>query len=71
MSHLGDKLVGEKANIINVNIEDYNLEANKYDIVLAFNLLEHLKEPQSSLNNIYESLHENGYLIGSVPNNSV
>ena len=41
----------------------------KYDIILAFDLLEHLKEPKKSMLKIKKALNKDGIFIFSVPNN--
>jgi 2-polyprenyl-3-methyl-5-hydroxy-6-metoxy-1,4-benzoquinol methylase len=51
------------------NIESLPLPENHFDVVLAFNILEHLTTPQKSIQNIYQTLKPGGVLMGSVPNN--
>ncbi len=60
--------VGEN-KIINGDITKIELEANKYDVVLALNILEHLDNPEQTLKKLSKSLRKGGILIGSVPNN--
>jgi 2-polyprenyl-3-methyl-5-hydroxy-6-metoxy-1,4-benzoquinol methylase len=57
----------------NKNLKVMNLEkkriTGKYDIILAFDVLEHLKEPEKSIIKIKNSLKKDGVFIFSVPNN--
>lgn len=41
----------------------------KYDIILAFDLLEHLKDPKKAILKIRKALNKDGIFILSVPNN--
>lgn len=41
----------------------------KYDIILAFDVLEHLQNPNKAIFKIKKSLKKNGIFIFSVPNN--
>ena len=41
----------------------------KYDIILAFDVLEHLKDPEKEILKVKKSLKKNGVFIFSVPNN--
>lgn len=61
------KLFGDKVNI--GNVETINLQPNYYDVIVAFNLLEHLKNPKKVIEKLYSALKKDGILIGSVPNN--
>jgi SAM-dependent methyltransferase len=51
------------------NIETALLPRNAYDVVAAYNILEHLADPPAVLDKIYASLCAGGVLAGSVPNN--
>jgi SAM-dependent methyltransferase len=46
------------------------LPAGQYDLIAAFNVLEHLSYPAQAIANLYQGLKAGGVLIGSVPNNS-
>ena len=59
---------GHKARTIDISTT--KLPANSYDIISVFNILEHLENPQYSVENTYEALKKEGVLIGSVPSNS-
>ena len=52
------------------NIERYELPKNKYDIVAAFNVLEHLSNPERVIKKIHNALKNEGLFIGSVPHNA-
>ncbi len=52
------------------NIEEEQLPLAYYNVIVAFNVLEHLKQPGRTVDNIYASLKEGGVFFGSVPNNS-
>jgi 2-polyprenyl-3-methyl-5-hydroxy-6-metoxy-1,4-benzoquinol methylase len=51
------------------NIELHPLQENHFEVILAFNILEHLTAPQESISKIYRALKPGGILMGSVPNN--
>ena len=52
------------------DVEQEELDADSYDVIAAFNVLEHLKEPGAVIDRMYRGLREQGILIGSVPNKS-
>jgi len=60
-------IFGDKVSV--KNIEKADFPPNNYDVIVVFNLLEHLKKPPIVVNTIFKSLKKNGILIGSVPNN--
>jgi SAM-dependent methyltransferase len=45
------------------------LPASRYDVIVLFNVLEHLRDPGPVLDKCYRALKADGVLIGSVPNN--
>jgi len=51
------------------DIEKAALPASAFDVIVAFNVLEHLAEPAAAAGNIFAALKPGGALIGSVPNN--
>jgi SAM-dependent methyltransferase len=59
----------EKGTVKQGDIEKEDLGLDRFDVVAAFNVLEHLREPARTIEKIYRSLHKTGILIGSVPNN--
>ncbi|MGD8554990.1 MAG: class I SAM-dependent methyltransferase [Anaerolineales bacterium] len=52
------------------NIEEEALDAETYDVVAVFNVLEHLKNPGKVIREINRALKLEGVMVGSVPNNS-
>lgn len=52
------------------NIEHDSLCANCYQIVAAFNVLEHLRNPQVAVNQVRHALAPGGWFVGSMPCNS-
>ena len=64
----------KKAGVIQKDIKFFKLNIehrlkikNKYDFVVAFEVLEHLKDPKKALFNIKNLLNKNGVLIFSTP----
>jgi SAM-dependent methyltransferase len=57
----------KKCQTILADIEKFTLPEKNYDIVCCFDLLEHLNEDEKVLNNICQSLKNNGYLFFTVP----
>lgn len=51
------------------DIETESLPREKYDVVVAFDVLEHLKKPTQVMNKVMKSLKKNGVFVFSVPNN--
>ena len=45
------------------------LPASRYDVIVLFNVLEHLRQPGPVLEKCYRALKADGVLIGSMPNN--
>jgi 2-polyprenyl-3-methyl-5-hydroxy-6-metoxy-1,4-benzoquinol methylase len=52
------------------NIEQAQLPPAEYDVIAAFNILEHLHDPAAAAAKIHRALRPGGRLIGSVPFNS-
>lgn len=50
------------------NIEKKKIKG-KYDVIIAFDVLEHLKNPKKAIDRIRKALKKNGVFIFSVPNN--
>lgn len=50
-----------------LNIEKESLLDKKYDYIFAFEVLEHLKNPEKALMNMKKKLKENGQLVFSTP----
>jgi 2-polyprenyl-3-methyl-5-hydroxy-6-metoxy-1,4-benzoquinol methylase len=57
------------ASVKRGNIEEVQLPPATYDVIVAFNVLEHLKRPSRTIDNVYTGLREGGVFFGSVPNN--
>lgn len=61
------KLINKKhLKVLNIEKEPIN---GKYDIILAFDVLEHLKNPKKVIYKIRKALNLKGIFIFSVPNN--
>lgn len=58
----------DKKHLSIFNIEKKPI-TNKYDIILAFDVLEHLTDPETEILKIKNALKKNGVFIFSVPNN--
>jgi 2-polyprenyl-3-methyl-5-hydroxy-6-metoxy-1,4-benzoquinol methylase len=58
---------GERVSVSNV--EQDPLPADRYDVIVVFNILEHLRRPDEALRKIAVALKSGGLMIGSVPNN--
>lgn len=58
---------GERVKVM--NIEHHPLPPARYDIVVVFNILEHLRRPPQVVDRIFTALAPGGLMIGSVPNN--
>lgn len=53
-----------------MNCEDSCFQEERFDVVLALNVLEHLRNPEKTLQNIWGILKPSGLLITSVPNSN-
>ena len=51
------------------DIESAALPASAFDVIAAFNVLEHLADPAPAVGRLFDALKPGGALIGSVPNN--
>ena len=56
-----------KLNVFS-NLEEAQEESKKYDIITAFHVVEHLKNPKEILKDLSQLLAENGEIIVEVPN---
>ena len=52
------------------DIQTVALPTRHYDVVVAFNVLEHLTDPAAAVGKIRQSLRQGGSLVGSVPLNA-
>lgn len=57
-------------HVSRMDLERDQLAVGQFDVVAAFNILEHLFRPEIALEQIYQNLADNGILFGSVPNNT-
>lgn len=66
-----DKAIRDKvtsAKILHASIEEMAATGNKFDLVCAFHVLEHVTEPRSFIEHALACLSENGTLVLSTPN---
>ena len=54
--------------VYNEIIEEHAEKGNRYDVVLSFQVLEHVSKPREFLTSAISCLKDNGYLILSTPN---
>lgn len=52
-----------------VDICQEKLRENRYAVICAFNILEHIENPENTIKNVAQALTEKGIFIGSVPYN--
>lgn len=62
-----DMDAADRQRIVIADIERVTLPSAYYDVVVAFNVLEHLQDPSSVLLRIAQALKPGGVLVGSVP----
>ncbi len=58
---------GERVRV--ANVEQDGLPEGRYDVIVVFNILEHLHQPHQVAEQIFSSLAPQGVMLGSVPNN--
>jgi SAM-dependent methyltransferase len=58
-----------RMRVMGGDIEQEKLGQDLYDVVAAFNILEHLHRPAGTVEKVHRGLRPGGILIGSVPNN--
>jgi SAM-dependent methyltransferase len=51
------------------DLEQDALPVGSYDVIVVFNILEHLHRPAEAVQKLYGALAAGGLLVGSVPNN--
>ncbi len=61
------KKLGIKTRQINL-YDDWGIEKNSFDAVVAGEVLEHLYYPDNTVNNVVDVLKQDGIFVGSVPN---
>jgi 2-polyprenyl-3-methyl-5-hydroxy-6-metoxy-1,4-benzoquinol methylase len=57
-----------KAEILNINLMDENLEIGKFDVIVFFHVLEHISDSVNFLKNLKKILNKKGKIIIEVPN---
>jgi 2-polyprenyl-3-methyl-5-hydroxy-6-metoxy-1,4-benzoquinol methylase len=62
------KLLGGRAVV--TNAADFQVPVGDYDVVVAFNVLEHIPRPATVIGAAFSALRPSGVFVGSVPNNS-
>lgn len=66
------KIAKNKYNKENIEYIKFDVDneriKDKYDAIVCFETLEHVKYPKKLLNNLYQCLNKNGTLLLSVPN---
>jgi len=50
------------------DLQTYSLPANDFDIVICWDVIEHLKDPVSALSNIFKSTKKGGVVVLAFPN---
>lgn len=55
-------------NFINGNLLNNNFSAGSFDMILCFDVIEHLEEPEKLLTEIYRLLRKGGICVLSTPN---
>lgn len=58
---------GERVSVANLATDP--LPTNYYDVIVVFNILEHLDQPGQAIQKIARAVKQDGLVIGSVPNN--
>ena len=59
-SDLHEKILGD--------LQTYNLPASAFDVIVCWNVLEHLSQPERALDNFIRAIKEEGLIIIAVPN---
>jgi len=69
--HAVESLSGWKeARVRQENVEYSQIGVDTYQVVAAFNVLEHIRQPGPVIDKIHKSLRPGGILVGSVPFNA-
>ncbi len=56
------------ANCIQGNAENFDLHPNKYDVIVSFQVIEHLYNPEAMLSQVESHLNTGGIFIVTTPN---
>ncbi|MCK4692786.1 MAG: class I SAM-dependent methyltransferase, partial [Anaerolineales bacterium] len=70
-SAISSSLLKSGYPIIIDDITKVDFSPESFDIVTAFNVLEHFHNPERVVSKIYQILNKGGIFFGSVPNNSL
>ncbi len=57
-----------KCKILNINLMDKNIDIGKFDLIVFFQVLEHISDSETFLKNLKNILKKKGTLIIEVPN---
>lgn len=52
---------------IKMDLAEINLQIKKFDCIVAFDVLEHIKNEESGIKNLFKYLKKDGIFIGTVP----
>lgn len=58
----------KRLNVFYRNVENLKIIKNRYNVITAFQILEHLINPEKFINFAYNALKENGLLVLTTPN---
>nr|NIS83176.1 methyltransferase domain-containing protein [Anaerolineales bacterium] len=57
--------------VVKADVNEFDFENGIYDAITAFNVLEHIVDPDSVIRKVYQGLRPRGIFFGSVPNNDL
>ena len=60
-------LRNSKVKALNLSIEDYENDPNKFDLILLADVIEHIEDDKKTLNKLFDKLKPSGILIIFVP----
>ncbi len=60
-----EEILNEK--VLNASLTDLPLDNDSFDIICAFDVIEHIKEDRTAIQEINRTLKENGYVFITVP----
>jgi SAM-dependent methyltransferase len=61
------KKLSPKINFFTYDVEKAMRGKKKYDVIIAFEVVEHLAQPEKALRNMFNLLHTGGYVVISTP----
>jgi 2-polyprenyl-3-methyl-5-hydroxy-6-metoxy-1,4-benzoquinol methylase len=71
MSHFAKKMLGTSSTIWNNIFNIDQAKENKYDLIMASHVLEHVPNPNQFIKDLISILSEKGHIFFEVPNESV